>query len=219
MLAALPAELWPNTSSLQFKYAALHPRRRASPGSMPGTTSRSPSGYGTSEATCSSIINPVAGPRRARTVGVAFPGQETRIVDGSGRQLAAGDDVEVVVRGPNVTRGYLGRPEETAEVIVDGWLHTGDLGHRDTDGYLTLVGRSKDTIMRGGRTSIPRRSRTSWRGTRRPRGRGDRRTRRQVGRAGRRLRAAAARGRPSTKHHSGGRWTRILKAASSAVAA
>ena len=57
--------------------------------------------------------------------------------------MRAGQDGEVVVRGPNVMRGYLGRPEETARVIVDGWLHTGDVGHFDADGYLTLVDRSR----------------------------------------------------------------------------
>jgi long-chain acyl-CoA synthetase len=70
--------------------------------------------------------------------------------------LPTGVDGEVVVRGPNVMRGYLGRPEDTAEVIVDGWLHTGDIGHLDTDGYLTLVGRSKDMIIRGGENIYPK---------------------------------------------------------------
>ncbi len=53
-------------------------------------------------------------------------------------------------------RGYLGRPEETAEVIIDGWLHTGDIGHLDADGYLTLVGRSKDMMIRGGENIYPK---------------------------------------------------------------
>jgi long-chain acyl-CoA synthetase len=65
-------------------------------------------------------------------------------------------DGEVIIAGPNVMRGYLGRPDETARVIVDGWLHTGDIGHVDEDGYLTLVGRSKDMIIRGGENIYPR---------------------------------------------------------------
>jgi long-subunit acyl-CoA synthetase (AMP-forming) len=72
-------------------------------------------GYGLSEATCGSTINPVAGPRRAGTVGFPFPGQEIRIVDADGSEVAPGADGEVVVRGPNVMRGYLGRPDETPE--------------------------------------------------------------------------------------------------------
>jgi long-chain acyl-CoA synthetase len=79
-----------------------------------------------------------------------------RVVDGTGRPLAAGEDGEVVVRGRNVMRGYLGRPEETAQAVVDGWLHTGDVGHLDADGYLTLVGRSKDMIIRGGENIYPK---------------------------------------------------------------
>ena len=70
--------------------------------------------------------------------------------------MAPGVDCEVLVRGPNIMRGYFGRPDETARVIVDGWLHTGDIGHVDADGYLTLVGRSKDMIIRGGENIYPK---------------------------------------------------------------
>lgn len=157
MLAALPPEVRPDTSSVRYAVCGAAPApadllaRFESRYGFPLIE-----GYGLSEATCGSAINPVAGPRRAGSVGVAFPGQEVRIVDGTGRRLAAGEDGEVVVRGPNVMRGYLGRPEETAEVIVDGWLHTGDVGHLDEDGYLTLVGRSKDMIIRGGENIYPK---------------------------------------------------------------
>ncbi len=67
-----------------------------------------------------------------------------------------GVDGEVVVAGPNVMRGYLGRPEETDQVLIDGWLRTGDVGHLDDDGYLTLVGRSKEMIIRGGENIYPK---------------------------------------------------------------
>jgi long-chain acyl-CoA synthetase len=77
-------------------------------------------------------------------------------VDPAGTELERGLDGEVVLRGPNVMRGYLGHPEESATAIVDGWLHTGDVGHLDADGYLTLVGRSKDMIIRGGENIYPR---------------------------------------------------------------
>src|SRR5262249_60914866 len=63
---------------------------------------------------------------------------------------------EVVIKGPNVMRGYLNRPEETANTVVDGWLHTGDVGRFDEDGYLVLVDRAKDMIIRGGENIYPR---------------------------------------------------------------
>ena len=63
---------------------------------------------------------------------------------------------EVVSRGPNVMRGYLGQPEETAQTLRDGWLHTGDVGHFDEDGYLALVDRVKDMIIRGGENIYPK---------------------------------------------------------------
>jgi acyl-CoA synthetase (AMP-forming)/AMP-acid ligase II len=70
--------------------------------------------------------------------------------------VVTGVDGEVVIAGPNVMRGYFGRPDETARVIIDGWLHTGDIGHLDANGYLTLVGRSKDMIIRGGENIYPK---------------------------------------------------------------
>ncbi|MFG2467024.1 class I adenylate-forming enzyme family protein [Streptomyces canus] len=157
MLAALPDGIRPDTSSLRFGVCGAAP---ASAELLTRFEARYGfplvEGYGLSEGTCGSTINPVAGPRRAGTVGLAFPGQEIRIVDSDGTEMAPGTDGEVVVRGPNVMRGYLGRPDETARVVVDGWLHTGDVGHLDAEGYLTLVGRSKDMIIRGGENIYPK---------------------------------------------------------------
>jgi long-chain acyl-CoA synthetase len=157
MLAALPDQVRPDTSSLRFGVCGAAP---ASAELLTRFEARYGfplvEGYGLSEGTCGSTINPVAGPRRAGTVGLPFPGQEIRIVDADRSEVPPGGDGEVVVRGPNVMRGYLGRPEETARVIVDGWLHTGDVGRLDADGYLTLVGRSKDMIIRGGENIYPK---------------------------------------------------------------
>ncbi|MFD4510879.1 class I adenylate-forming enzyme family protein [Streptomyces sp. NPDC058457] len=157
MLAALPDDVRPDTSSLRFGVCGAAP---ASAELLTRFEARYGfplvEGYGLSEGTCGSTINPVAGPRRAGTVGLPFPGQEIRIIDAEGGEVAPGTDGEVVVRGPNVMRGYLGRPDETAKVVVDGWLHTGDVGHLDTEGYLTLVGRSKDMIIRGGENIYPK---------------------------------------------------------------
>ncbi|MFD3620582.1 class I adenylate-forming enzyme family protein [Streptomyces sp. NPDC058676] len=157
ILAALPDDVRPDTSSLRFGVCGAAP---ASADLLSRFEARYGfplvEGYGLSEGTCGSTINPVNGPRRAGTVGLPFPGQEIRIVDADGSEVAPGLDGEVVVKGPNVMRGYLGRPDETAKVIVDGWLHTGDVGHLDAEGYLTLVGRSKDMIIRGGENIYPK---------------------------------------------------------------
>ncbi|MET8166341.1 AMP-binding protein [Streptomyces sp. NPDC005329] len=157
MLAALPDDVQPDTSSLRFAVCGAAP---ASAELLARFEARYGfplvEGYGLSEGTCGSTINPVGGPRRAGTVGLPFPGQEIRIIDADGGEVAPGTDGEVIVRGPNVMRGYLGRPDETARVVVDGWLHTGDVGHLDAEGYLTLVGRSKDMIIRGGENIYPK---------------------------------------------------------------
>ncbi|WGY00214.1 AMP-binding protein [Nocardioides sp. QY071] len=113
-------------------------------------------GYGLSESSVASNINPLDGPRKPGTVGIALPGQEVAVVSPSGEHLPPGARGEVVIRGANVMRGYLGRPEETAKVIKDGWLHTGDVGIVDEDGYLRIVDRIKDLIIRGGENIYPK---------------------------------------------------------------
>lgn len=74
----------------------------------------------------------------------------------AGTDIPVGEDGEVLIAGPNVMRGYLGRPQDTARTVVDGWLRTGDIGHVDADGYLTLAGRCKDMIIRGGENIYPK---------------------------------------------------------------
>ncbi|WKK10898.1 AMP-binding protein [Rhodococcus ruber] len=113
-------------------------------------------GFGLTEGTCASACNPVDGPRKLGTVGPALPGQQIAVVGPDGRHLPPGATGEVLIKGPNVMRGYLGRPEETARTVVDGWLHTGDVGRLDEDGYLTLVDRIKDMIIRGGENLYPK---------------------------------------------------------------
>jgi acyl-CoA synthetase (AMP-forming)/AMP-acid ligase II len=158
MLAALPDDVRPDTSSVRFAVCGAAP---ASAELLARFEDRFGfplvEGYGLSEATCGSTINPVDGPRKAGTVGRAFPGQELRILGADGKAAANGTSGEVEVRGANVMRGYLGRPEETAAVISsDGWLRTGDIGQLDDDGYLTIVGRSKEMIIRGGENIYPK---------------------------------------------------------------
>src|SRR6202008_3885516 len=79
-----------------------------------------------------------------------------QIVDTAGIPVSDGQAGEVLIHGPNVMRGYLNRPQETAKTLVDGWLHTGDVGRFDEDGYLMLVDRAKDMIIRGGENIYPR---------------------------------------------------------------
>ncbi len=113
-------------------------------------------GYGLSETTTASTINPLRGLRKPGTVGLPLPGQQVAVVDESGDPVAQGETGEVIIAGPVVMAGYLGRPEETARTIVDGWLHTGDIGRFDEDGYLQIVDRIKDMIIRGGENLYPK---------------------------------------------------------------
>jgi long-chain acyl-CoA synthetase len=113
-------------------------------------------GYGLSEGSCASTLNPYDGVRKPGTVGLPLPGQEVRVVDQIGNPVPRGERGEIVVRGANVMRGYLNRPEDTAKTIVDGWLHTGDVGVFDEDGYLQIVDRIKDMIIRGGENIYPK---------------------------------------------------------------
>jgi len=114
-------------------------------------TARPNTGYGMTE-TCG-IITAVSMEffmDRPTSVGPAMPTFEARIVDPAGRELPVGDIGELVVRGAPVIKGYLNRPEATAETIVEGWLHTGDVAYMDEDGFIYLVDRAKDMVLRGG---------------------------------------------------------------------
>ena len=113
-------------------------------------------GYGLSECTVCCTLNPLHDVRKPGSVGLALPGIDVGVVDGKDQPLPAGAAGEVVVRGPNVMRGYLRRPEESAQTLRGGWLHTGDVGRFDDDGYLTLVDRVKDLIIRGGENIYPK---------------------------------------------------------------
>jgi long-chain acyl-CoA synthetase len=93
---------------------------------------------------------------RLQSVGVARTDVEVRVVDGDGAVLPVGEVGEIVVRGDVVMSGYWEQPEATAEAIRNGWLHTGDVGSFDADGYLTLRDRSKDLIISGGMNIYPR---------------------------------------------------------------
>jgi len=87
---------------------------------------------------------------RPGSIGRPLPFLDAQIVDEEGNELPPGEPGELIVRGPTVTPGYWNRPDATAAAIRDGWLWTGDVAYRDTDGYLFLVDRSKDMVIRGG---------------------------------------------------------------------
>ena len=90
------------------------------------------------------------GSERLRSAGLPLVGVELRIVDDDGRDLPPGEAGEIAVRAPNVSRGYLDRPAETAAAFRGGWFHTGDVGRLDAEGYLYVVDRKKDVIITGG---------------------------------------------------------------------
>jgi long-chain acyl-CoA synthetase len=120
-------------------------------------------GYGQGESPCTitamsadDVAANISCPHRLATVGTARFATRVRVVDDDDYPLPAGEIGEVVVDGPTVMRGYLGLAEETREVLRNGWLHTGDLGRFDDDGFLTLVDRAKDLIISGGANIYPR---------------------------------------------------------------
>ncbi len=113
-------------------------------------------GYGLTEGTCVSSLNPFWGVRKVGSIGLPLRGQPMRIVDDDMNELPPGEYGEIVVKGPNVMKGYYNNPEATAETLVDGWLRTGDMGYMDEDGYFFIVDRKKDMIIRGGENIYPR---------------------------------------------------------------
>jgi acyl-CoA synthetase (AMP-forming)/AMP-acid ligase II len=113
-------------------------------------------GYGMTETTCISSINPFYGARKPGSIGLPVRRQEMRIVDEDGAEVAAGERGEIVMRGPMVMPGYLKNPEANEATIRDGWLHSGDIGYVDEDGYFFIVDRTKDMIIRGGENIYPR---------------------------------------------------------------
>jgi acyl-CoA synthetase (AMP-forming)/AMP-acid ligase II len=157
LLASLPEDVRPDTSSLRFVVCGAAP---VSAELLDRCEERfgftMVEGYGLTEGTCASACNPIDGVRKLGTVGPALPGERVAIMSENGSIAPQGEIGEVVIAGPTVMRGYLNKPEETAATVVDGWLHTGDVGRLDADGYLTIVDRVKDMIIRGGENIYPK---------------------------------------------------------------
>ena len=112
-------------------------------------------GYGLTEAAPSVALSLEHMPRKKGSCGVPLPGVEVRIFGDDGKELPRGEHGEIVVRGPNVMKGYYKAPEATAETLRGGWLRTGDIGYLDDEGYLYITDRKKDMIIKGGYNLYP----------------------------------------------------------------
>ena len=115
-------------------------------------------GYGLSEASPVTHANPVYGENRIGTIGLPFPDTMAKIVDleTGARELLPGEPGELIVRGPQVMKGYWNMPEETSIALRGGWLYTGDIAIMDDDGYFRIIDRKKDMIIAGGYNIYPR---------------------------------------------------------------
>jgi len=112
--------------------------------------------YGLTEVTTAATSNPFFGVRKPGSVGLPLAGLEVKIFDDQDREVPVGEVGEVVIRGPAVMKGYYNNPEATAETLKGGWLHTGDLGKKDEDGYFYILDRKKDMIICSGYNVYPR---------------------------------------------------------------
>src|SRR5215472_2706526 len=113
-------------------------------------------GYGLSETSPVASFNLPDREHKPGSIGTPIRDVRMRVVDGEDHEVPQGEVGEIVIRGPNVMKGYWQRPEATAEAIRDGWFHTGDLARVDSDGYFYIVDRKKDLIIRGGYNVYPR---------------------------------------------------------------
>jgi long-chain acyl-CoA synthetase len=113
-------------------------------------------GYGLSESSPVASFNHPDRERKPGSIGTPIEGVEMKVVDEDGNEVAQGEVGEIVIRGHNVMKGYWNRDDATAETVRDGWLHTGDMGKVDEDGYFFIVDRKKDLIIRGGYNVYPR---------------------------------------------------------------
>jgi long-chain acyl-CoA synthetase len=113
-------------------------------------------GYGLSETSPLACVNHLEKPSKPGTVGQAIFGVQIKCFDDDDNEVPRGERGEVVIRGANIMKGYYKRPEATAEAFRGGWFHTGDIGIMDEDGYLAIVDRKKDMILRGGYNVYPR---------------------------------------------------------------
>ncbi len=115
-------------------------------------------GYGLSEASPVTHCNPIYGLNKPGSIGLPFPDTDAKIVDieDGKKEMSVGEPGELIIKGPQVMKGYWKRPDETALVLRDGWLYTGDIAYMDNDGYFYIVDRKKEMIIVGGFNVYPR---------------------------------------------------------------
>jgi long-chain acyl-CoA synthetase len=113
-------------------------------------------GYGITETSTMVTMNGLSGDRVMGSCGLPLPGVAVRIISpATGEDVATGEEGELIVRGPNLMSGYHNKPQETAAALRNGWYHTGDLARSDVNGFLTITGRLKELIIRGGQNIAP----------------------------------------------------------------
>jgi len=139
--APLPVEVWESYNKL-----------------FEGTNSVMSEGYGLSESSPTTHCNPIFGESKVGSIGVPFPGTDAAVMDieTGTRVMPIGEVGELVIKGPQVMKGYWNMPEQTARTLRDGWLYTGDMARMDQDGYFCIVDRKKDMILAGGFNIYPR---------------------------------------------------------------
>ena len=113
-------------------------------------------GYGLSESSPTATFNRSVEERKVGSIGLPIWGTEAKVVDGNDAEVTPGERGELLLRGHHIMKGYLNKPEATAEAMKNGWFHTGDLATMDEDGYFYIVDRVKDMIIRGGYNVYPR---------------------------------------------------------------
>jgi long-chain acyl-CoA synthetase len=113
-------------------------------------------GYGPTESSPVATVNPIYGLNKPGSIGKPIPNVELSIRNDDGQELPIGGTGEICIRGGNVMRGYWHQPEETAKVLRDGWLYTGDVGYRDAEGYYFITDRKKDMLLVNGINVYPR---------------------------------------------------------------
>ena len=113
-------------------------------------------GWGLTEAGANNAVNPLDGKKKIGSIGLPMDGLTMGVMDDSGNMLPDNKEGEIVLSGPVLMKGYWNKPDETGAAIIDGWLHTGDVGFRDEEGYYFITDRKKDLIIKGGENISPR---------------------------------------------------------------
>ena len=113
-------------------------------------------GYGLTEGAAGATANPIDGVRKIGSIGIPFAGTEARLFDERDEEVPQGEVGEICIQGDHVMKGYFNKPEDTAQTLRGGWLHTGDMAYKDEDGYLFIVDRKKEMIIRGGENIYPK---------------------------------------------------------------